>query len=43
MVCIIIVSAFLQLLFAFFLASYPGRSEVWEWVLRSRIFDACSS
>ena len=23
--------------------SYPSRSEVWEWVLRSRIFDTCSS
>ena len=32
---------FLQLLFfAFFLASQPSRSEVWQWVLRSRIFDS---
>ena len=35
---------FLQLLFfAFFLASWPGRSEVWEVVLRSRIFDSWPS
>ena len=24
-------------------ASYPRRSEVWEWVLKSGIFDSCSS
>ena len=29
--------------FAFFLASQPGRSEVWEWVLRSPIFGSWSS
>ena len=35
---------FLQLLFfPFFLASKPGRSEVLEWVLRSRIFDSWST
>ena len=35
---------FLQLLFfAFLLASKPSRSEVWEWFLRSSIFEPCSS
>ena len=24
-------------------ASLPCRSEVWDWLLRSRIFDSCSS
>ena len=38
----------LALFFSFFFrhtlsASLPRRSEVWEWVLRSRIFDSCSS
>ena len=30
-------------IFMYFAGSLPCRSEVWEWVLRTRIFDSCSS
>ena len=41
-VCLIIAPAFSFNYFTVFLASLPSRSEVWGWVLRSRIFDSCT-